>query len=60
MDRSPAADAGRFTARLGNQFAAAMSYFSVLSLVPILMFGFSMLGLTLTVLRRTCSSGCAN
>lgn len=41
----------RFTARLGNQFAAAMSYFSVLSLVPILMFGFSMLGLTLTVLR---------
>lgn len=41
----------RYNKRLGPQFAAAVTYFSVLSLVPILMFGFSMLGLTLTVLR---------
>ncbi len=27
----------RFTARLGNQFAAAVTYFSVLSLVPVLL-----------------------
>ncbi len=41
----------RFTARLGNQFAGAITYFSVLSIVPVLMFGFSMLGMVLTVLR---------
>jgi len=41
----------RFTARLGNQFAAAVTYFSVLSLVPILSFSFAMIGMTLTVLR---------
>lgn len=41
----------RFGNRLGNQFAAAITYFSVLALVPILMFAFSMLGMTLTVLR---------
>lgn len=41
----------RYTTRLGPQFAAAVTYFSVLSMVPILMFAFSMLGLTLTVLR---------
>lgn len=41
----------RFTSRLGNQFAAAITYFSVLSLVPILMFAFSLLGITLTVIR---------
>ncbi len=41
----------RFTARLGNQFAGAITYFSVLSIVPVLMFGFSVLGMVLTVLR---------
>ncbi len=41
----------RFTGRLGNQFAAAITYFSVLALVPIIMFAFSLLGMTLTVLR---------
>ena len=41
----------RFTARLGNQFAAAVTYFSVLSIVPVLMFAFSLLGMVLTVFR---------
>ena len=41
----------RFTSRLGNQFAAAITYFSVLALIPILMFAFAILGLTVEVLR---------
>jgi membrane protein len=41
----------RFNLRGGGQFAAAITYFSVLSLVPVLMLAFSVLGLTLTVLR---------
>lgn len=41
----------RFNVRGGVQLAAAITYFSVLSLVPILMLGFSALGLTLTVFR---------
>lgn len=41
----------RFNVRGGAQLAAAITYFSVLSLVPILMLAFSALGLTLTVLR---------
>nr|WP_255521151.1 YhjD/YihY/BrkB family envelope integrity protein [Tessaracoccus sp. SD287] len=41
----------RFGNRLANQFGAAITYFSVLALVPILMFAFSLLGMTLTVLR---------
>lgn len=41
----------RFNVRGGAQLAAAIAYFSVLSLVPILMLAFSALGLTLTVLR---------
>ncbi|MBK8446273.1 MAG: YihY/virulence factor BrkB family protein [Micropruina sp.] len=41
----------RFTQRLGNQFAAAVTYFSVLSIVPVLLFAFSMLGMVLTVFR---------
>lgn len=41
----------RFTARMGNQFAGAITYFSVLSVVPVLMFAFSMLGMVLTTLR---------
>jgi len=41
----------RFTSRLGNQFAAAITYFSVLAIIPILMFAFAILGLTVEVLR---------
>lgn len=41
----------RFNQRLGSQFAAAITYFSVLAMVPVVMFAFSMLGMTLTVLR---------
>lgn len=40
----------RFTVRGGGQFAAAIAYFSVLSLVPVLMLAFSGLGLALTVI----------
>ena len=41
----------RFSSRLGNQFAAAITYFSVLAIVPVLMIAFSILGLTIDVLR---------
>lgn len=41
----------RFTNRLGNQFGAAITYFSILALVPILLFAFAVLGFVLTVLR---------
>lgn len=41
----------RFSSRLGSQFAAAITYFSVLSMIPVLMFAFAMLGMTVTVLR---------
>jgi len=41
----------RFVNRLGNQFGAAITYFSVLALIPILLFGFAVLGFVLTVLR---------
>lgn len=41
----------RYNKRLGPQFAAAATYFTILSLVPILMLSFAALGLTLTVLR---------
>jgi membrane protein len=41
----------RFTLRGGVQLAAAITYFSVLSLVPVLMLAFSVLGFTLTVFR---------
>lgn len=41
----------RFNSRLGNQFGAAITYFSVLAMVPILMFAFAALGFVLTVLR---------
>ena len=41
----------RFNDRLGGQFAAAITYFSVLAMVPVVMFAFAMLGMTLTVLR---------
>lgn len=41
----------RYNNRLGNQFAGGITYFSVLASVPVLMFAFSGLGLTLTVIR---------
>jgi membrane protein len=41
----------RYTTRLGNQFAGAITYFSLLAMVPILMFAVSACGFTLTVLR---------
>lgn len=41
----------RYGDRLGNQFAAAITYFLVLALIPILMFAFSALGFFLEVVR---------
>lgn len=41
----------RFNTRLGNQSAAAIAYFSVLAMVPVLMFTFTIIAMTLTVLR---------
>jgi membrane protein len=41
----------RFYNRLGDQFGAAITYFSVLALIPILLFAFAVLGFVLTVLR---------
>ena len=41
----------RYINRLGSQFAAATSYFSVLALVPILMMAFSIIGFVLTVVQ---------
>lgn len=41
----------RFLARLGTQFGAAITYFSVLALIPILLLAFAGLGFFLTVLR---------
>ena len=41
----------RFLARLGIQLGAAVTYFSVISLIPILLLAFAGLGFFLTVLR---------
>lgn len=41
----------RFTGRLGNQFGAAITYFSVLALVPIVMFAFAITGFILVVVK---------
>ncbi|SDS63189.1 membrane protein [Friedmanniella luteola] len=41
----------RYISRLGAQFAGAITYFSVLAVIPILMFAFSAAGLVLTVTR---------
>ncbi|GAB3046727.1 YhjD/YihY/BrkB family envelope integrity protein [Sediminivirga luteola] len=43
--------ASRFGERLGNQFGAAITYFSVLAIIPTIMFAFAGLGFTLDVLR---------
>jgi membrane protein len=41
----------RYIGRLGSQFAAATTYFSVLALVPVLMVAFSITGFVLTVVQ---------
>ncbi|MDA8439287.1 MAG: YihY/virulence factor BrkB family protein [Propionibacterium sp.] len=41
----------RYNNRLGNQLAGGITYFSVLTIIPVLMLIFSGLGLTLTVIR---------
>ena len=41
----------RYISRLGSQFAAATSYFSVLAVVPVLMVAFSVVGFVLTVVQ---------
>jgi membrane protein len=41
----------RYISRLGSQFAAATTYFSVLAIVPILMVAFSITGFVLTVVQ---------
>lgn len=41
----------RFGGRLGDQFGAAITYFSVLAMVPIIMFAFSITGFILVELR---------
>lgn len=41
----------RFTGRLGTPFAAAITYFSVLAVIPVLMLSFSVAGFVLTVAR---------
>lgn len=41
----------RYFNRFGNQLAAAMAFFSVVAIVPVLMFAFSAVGFTLTVIR---------
>lgn len=41
----------RFGKRLGPQFAGSITYFSILSMVPVLLFGIAVLGLVFTVLR---------
>lgn len=42
---------GRYNNRLGKQFAGAITYFSVLAMVPILMFAFAITGMFLTLIR---------
>ncbi|CAA9345236.1 MAG: hypothetical protein AVDCRST_MAG48-3889 [uncultured Friedmanniella sp.] len=41
----------RYFARLGSQFAAAVTYFSVLAVIPVMLFLFSLAGVVLTVAR---------
>ena len=41
----------RYFTRLGIQFAGAITYFSVLAVIPVLMFAFAAAGLVLTVTR---------
>jgi membrane protein len=41
----------RFGSRMGSQFGAAITYFSILGVVPVLMLGFSIAGFVLTISR---------
>jgi membrane protein len=41
----------RYVSRLGSQFAAATTYFSVLAIVPVMMMAFSITGFILTVVE---------
>ncbi len=41
----------RYISRLGSQFAAATTYFSVLAIVPVMMVAFSITGFVLTVVQ---------
>jgi membrane protein len=41
----------RYISRLGSQFAAATTYFSVLAIVPVMMMAFSITGFVLTVVQ---------
>lgn len=41
----------RFGKRLGPQFAGSITYFSVLSMIPVLLFGIAVLGFVVTVFR---------
>ncbi len=50
----------RFTMRLGVQFGAAITYFSVLALVPLLMLAFSVTGFVLVVVRPDLLGAVAN
>ena len=43
--------AQRYFNRLGNQLAGSIAFISMMALVPVLMFAFSAVGLTFTVLR---------
>jgi membrane protein len=46
--------AERFNDRMGNQFGAAITYFSFLSMIPILMVSFAAAGFVLAWHRRCC------
>ena len=38
----------RFNRRLGNHFAASITYFTVLAIIPVIAFAFALLGLVLS------------
>lgn len=50
----------RYVGRLGSEFAAAVTYFSVLAVVPILLLAFSVAGIVLTVSRPDLLTPLAN
>lgn len=50
----------RFTSRLGTPFSAAITYFSVLAVIPVLMLSFSVAGFVLTVARPDLLDSLAN
>lgn len=49
----------RFGNRMGAQFGAAVTYFSVLAMVPVLLFAFAVTGFVLTVARPDLLNGVA-